>query len=164
MVRRAGVADARALADIHVSSWQATYRGVLDDTFLDNLDRVARQRWFALQIERGVSVLVSPDDEPAGLAWFGEAREEGWGEVFAIYVHPDQWGQGHGRLLMERAQQEMRDLGFERGLLWVLDSNKRARRFYEKQGWTLSSRVKLEEMGGTQVTEVRYEVDLSESL
>lgn len=160
MVRPAGVADAAVLADIHVSSWQVAYRGVFEEAFLEVLDREGRADWFEKAIGRGTPIVVEPDDAPLGFCMYGESHEEGWAEVLSIYVHPDHWGQGHGRRLLRRAEVELAELGFSRVLLWVLDSNERARRFYERQGWTLGSRIKLEEMGGVQVTEVRYEVYL----
>ena len=164
MVRPALGEDAAVLADIHVSSWQSTYRGVFDDEFLDGLDRDARQAWFEAQISRGASILVEPDDEPRGFCWYGPPlsndEEASRAEVYSIYVHPDGWGEGHGHRLLDEAVRDMADSGYEETFLWVLDRNQRARSFYERQGWRLAPQLKLEEIGGVQITEVRYEFDL----
>lgn len=163
MVRPATPGDSAVLADIHISSWQTAYQGVFPAGFLEGLDRERRTARFDVQISQGASILVEPDDKPRGFCWFGEplAAEEGnWVELYAIYVHPSAWGEGHGYRLLRAAQAEMTATGFPRAFLWVLDVNDRARRFYERQGWELTSRLKLEEIGETPVTEVRYEISL----
>ena len=77
--------------------------------------------------------------------------------MYAIYVHPSQWGEGHGTELLSAAERALSGMGFERALLWVLEQNHQAREFYERRGWVLGRPIKLEEIGGTQVTEVRYQ-------
>lgn len=149
------------MADIHIASWQAAYRGVFPSEFLDGLDRKSRATWFRKALSDEQHILVAPDSSPAGFCWVGASQDQGWGEVFAIYVHPSEWGTGTGRDLLRAGAEELAFQGFERACLWVLDSNTRARSFYERQGWMLARRVKLEEIAGVQVTEVRYEADLT---
>ncbi len=77
------------------------------------------------------------------------------GEVYALYVAPDWWSTGTGRSLMARATAALADAGYERGVLWVLEANARARRFYEKAGWAADGASNaLDGLGG--VIEVRY--------
>jgi ribosomal protein S18 acetylase RimI-like enzyme len=77
------------------------------------------------------------------------------GEVYALYVAPEWWSTGTGRSLMSRAVAALTDAGYERAVLWVLEANARARRFYERAGWACdgASNV-LDGLGG--VVEVRY--------
>lgn len=42
-------------------------------------------------------------------------------------------------------------------LLWVLEDNGRARRFYEKHGFVCSEECKDEKIGGKKLREVMYE-------
>ena len=163
MIRLAVVDDAEALGRLHVRSWQVGYQEDFDSDFLAGLDASARVKWFKRVIGMATPVLVADvDGDPVGFAMVGAARagETDWGEVFSIYVHPDSWGQGHGFHLLVAAERALADDGFDHGLLWVLDSNIRARRFYERQGWLLSRQIKLEHIGDVQVNEVRYEKDL----
>ena len=53
------------------------------------------------------------------------------GELAAIYLLPGAWGKGLGRELMSSALSALSDAGFGEATLWVLDTNSRARRFYE---------------------------------
>lgn len=151
--------DAEALADVHITSWQRAYDGIFPDEFLSGLDRGAREKWWRDQLDGGARVPVT-GNPAAGFCFVGDADDEGWGEVFAIYVHPDHWGEGMGYRLLEAGLGQLRDMGHERALLWVLSDNHRARRFYERQGWRVGKPIRVEEIGGTQVTEIRYETGL----
>ena len=80
-------------------------------------------------------------------------------ELYAIYVDPRWWSTGTGRSLMDEVLAAARAEGYERIVLWVLEKNARARRFYERAGFGPDggSNVMLE-LGG--VTEVRYGMPL----
>ena len=41
-------------------------------------------------------------------------------------------------------------------MLYVLDDNPRARRFYEREGWAVDGGTKREELLDVEITEVRY--------
>lgn len=163
MVRWAAADDATDLADVHVASWQRAYAGIFPETYLNGLDRAARARWWRRHIEAGARVLVSESEHVVGFCSFGPSGDEEWGEIFAIYVHPDHWDAGHGHRLLEAGESALRQQGHERALLWVLETNERGRRFYERQGWVVAKPIRLEEIGGVQVTELRYEKSLTGS-
>jgi ribosomal protein S18 acetylase RimI-like enzyme len=60
------------------------------------------------------------------------------GELWAIYVDPQYWGKGVGRLLVTAGRDQMRRDGAREALLWVFAGNHRARRFYELDGCGLT--------------------------
>jgi ribosomal protein S18 acetylase RimI-like enzyme len=81
------------------------------------------------------------------------------GELYAIYVTPAWWSAGAGRALMESALSALEADGYRRAVLWVLADNARARRFYERAGFTPDGATNiLAGLGG--VLEVRYTRDL----
>jgi ribosomal protein S18 acetylase RimI-like enzyme len=45
------------------------------------------------------------------------------GEIYAIYLVPAAWDEGIGRQLMAAALDRLGEAGFDRVILWVLDSN-----------------------------------------
>lgn len=153
--------DAARLADVHVTTWQEAYRAILPQAYLSGLDRTARARWWTHFITEGARVHVAEaDGSLVGFCHAGESLDDGWGEVFAIYVHPAHWGEGHGRDLLEAAELQLAEEGHVRVHLWVLEQNNRGRNFYERQGWRPGKPFRIEEIGGVQVTELRYEKDL----
>jgi ribosomal protein S18 acetylase RimI-like enzyme len=141
VIRPAEPADARAIAEVHVDSWRWAYAGVLPQELLDALSVDARARlWTRAIPDPAVSVVVAAEvDRIVGFASTGATRDVdapgGTGELFAIYLDAGVAGTGVGAALLQRAERDLRDAGYERATLWVLASNDRARRFYERHGW-----------------------------
>lgn len=161
MLRWAVPDDAASLADVHVTTWQEAYHGILPEVYLSGLDRTARARWWSHFITEGARVHVAEvGGAPVGFCHAGDSIDDGWGEVFAIYVHPSHWGEGHGKELLDAAELQLAGDGHARAHLWVLELNNRGRSFYERQGWQLGKPFRVEEIGGAQVTELRYEKNL----
>jgi GNAT superfamily N-acetyltransferase len=160
-VRDAVPGDAEAIATVHVRAWQEAYGHVFPAEALGGLDVPSRVRHWRERIARGDRILVT--DDVGGFASIGasnDAEAAGAGEVYAIYVTPERWGTGEGRALMAAAMEALRADGFEEAVLWVLDDNPRARRFYERAGWATDGGVKDDMFLGTRVGEVRYRVSL----
>jgi ribosomal protein S18 acetylase RimI-like enzyme len=162
MVRVAVPADAGGIARVHIASWQVAYEGVFSHDFLGSLDPEVRTGWWEALLLRGERITYVADAEGgvAGFCLIGSSDDAGWGEIFAIYVDPAHWDQGMGWALLAAGELQLAEAGFERALLWVLDRNYRARAFYERQGWVKGRPIRLETIGGTEITEVRYERDL----
>jgi ribosomal protein S18 acetylase RimI-like enzyme len=120
-----------------------------------------RERWLGY-LERGERLLVAEDDGAVvAFAAIGPSRDEaGVGEVYAIYADPEAWGRGIGRRLFDAAAAELREAGFAEATLWVLATNERARRFYERAGWQTDGAEKLDERLPA-VAQVRYRRALS---
>jgi GNAT superfamily N-acetyltransferase len=163
LIREAAPGDARGLARVQVASWQAAYPGLIDQGFLDSLDIDDRTlSWDRiLRQTRGKVLLTDEQGVVMGFCAVGPAIEDDWGEVFAIYLDPARWGSGLGRELLAAGEGALAGAGHRRALLWVLDGNIRARAFYERQGWSLGKPLRIEAIGGQDVTEVRYEKPLA---
>ncbi len=165
-VRASRVADAPSIAEAHIRSWQAAYRGLLPDEMLDGLDAhlpERARRWGAVIAYHRDDVLVAEvDGEVVGFARISRCRDtdhgllHSVGEVQAIYLKPEAWGLGLGRILMARSEANMVGRGFTNACLWVLESNLRARRFYEAAGWLPDGSEKAETQPGASLHEVRY--------
>jgi len=68
--------------------------------------------------------------------------------IYAIYLVPAAWDQGIGRQLMTAPLGRLGEAGYDQATLWVLDSNARARRFYEAGGWHADGAAKQDESFG----------------
>ena len=163
-VRDARVSDARGIAHVHVASWRAAYAGQLPDRFLRKLSveertRSWRSRIAAKRADEAVLVAIR-GATIVGFASGGPTRDKGddprrVGEVYAVYLLPEEWGRGMGRALLGHAISALADAGFEDASLWVLETNRRARGFYEHEGWRHDGALKRERFG-ERVVEVRY--------
>jgi len=157
-VRRAQAGDAAALGEIHVRTWQAAYEHVFGAERLAGMSAARRTEQWRRWLAEGVDVWVYEEEDGSvvGFVWIGGSREaEREGELFAIYVLPESWGSAAGRELMAVARDALR-AAYPTSILWVLEDNPRARRFYEREGWELDGGRKEDELLGTTVAEVRY--------
>jgi len=89
-----------------------------------------------------------------------DAALAGVGELFAIYLEPAAVGSGVGRALIAQATAALAARGFAEAILWVLEGNARARRFYELAGWRSDGARKDDERNGAVRHELRYHTRL----
>jgi ribosomal protein S18 acetylase RimI-like enzyme len=161
-IRRATPADAGPIAAIRVQGWQSAYRGHLDENLLDKMS-IARDeiRWrdhLSSPPEGHRGFIAERRGEAVGFVTCGTSRDEGTGvaEIYAIYVLPHVIGTGVGRALLAEAMDALRRDGYAEAMLWVLETNERAHRFYEAAGWRLDGDPKDDVLDGFAVREVRY--------
>ncbi|NGO76182.1 GNAT family N-acetyltransferase [Streptomyces sp. YC504] len=163
-VREMTTGDIDAVSEIRVRGWQFAYRGLMPQGHLDALDveedAAARRKFWAGR-PPGVAALVAErGGRIVGFSGFGPTRDDdqdaGAFQVYAIYVHPEQIGTGAGRALMDATLDRCRTAGAPSVCLWVLTHNERARRFYERAGFTADGNTATEDVDGVPVPEVRY--------
>ncbi len=165
-IRPATPEDADAIGSVHVESWRWAYRGQLPDDLLDELDPAERAAgWRRILGSGGTDVIVADDGaRVVGFASAATSRDgdapPGTGEVLALYVVENAVGTGAGRALLVGAQGLLRARGHSRATLWVLESNERARRFYERNGWTWDGSRGTHQVRCANMPIVRYAVDL----
>ena len=177
-VRLAEPDDAAGIADIHVRSWRATYRGLVPDAILDGLSVDRRTTGWQQTLERQARDLaeapvVAPErtwvvetaERVVGFAGSGPGRAEsapppaGSGEVYAIYVAPEWLGLGYGRTLFHHAVSDLRTRAFDPIVVWVFEANATARRFYEAAGFRPDGARFTIDFDGFPIDEIRYRLD-----
>ena len=162
-VRPAARADAPAVAELHVATWKATYKGVLPDNFLDGLTPAMRLPLWRDAIEYGepqVQLAVADNGQPVGFVGFDRSRDPKTkpttGEIWALYVTPGHWGQGAGLALWDAAREGLIEEGCTEVTLWVMLRNERALRFYELAGFKRElNTARTTTLGGAKVEEIR---------
>ena len=160
-LRPATPADADLIASIHSASWQATYRGLLPDAFLDG--EVTRERAAYWQVrlrapgaERRNVVIAEIAGEPIGFACVERQPDSAWGVLLDnLHALPGHQGIGVGKLLMRAAVDWARAQGETQLYLYVLEGNTPAIGFYERQGWQFAG-AEPDHMGGVDITALRY--------
>jgi GNAT superfamily N-acetyltransferase len=165
-VRRASVRDAAAIADVHTRSWQAAYEHVFGAERLATISVERRRALWEQAIAGDRDTFVAErGGRVVGFVSAGPARDDdAGGEVGEIYTLPESWGTGAGAALMAAALEALRAHGYADAILWVLEDNPRARRFYEREGWALDGGRKTDRFLGLDVAEVRYRIALVRSL
>lgn len=168
LIRAAVAGDAPELARVQVAALQSAYRGSLPGNLLAGmtpaplippltalLQEVSPAGPRVWVLERAGRIL--------GYAAAGAPQDAGTeeaGELFALYLHPTAWNRGFGRALLTLALDHLDACGHPSALLWVLERNTRARRFYEALGWTADGGSRTVWEGGIALRECRYRLDL----
>jgi ribosomal protein S18 acetylase RimI-like enzyme len=166
-VRGATVDDARMIAEVHVASWRWAYRGQMPDRILDSLSVDEREANWRRSLEDGKAQAAVAIDAAGALVGFVETGPAGdddadeWtGEVYALYLLQQVAGSGVGSALLRCGEDALRAGGFRRSTLWVLESNARAHRFYERDGWAFDGRRSTYHIGDDELPILRYAREL----
>lgn len=167
LVRPARDEERLAVARVHVGSWQAAYRGLLPDAYLDALrpeDRAVRYD-FSGRDGTPTTIVAVDGDAVLGFATFGRCDDDAAhdiGELMALYVDPGIWGEGAGSALIVEARSRLVAGGFVRARLWVLVGNARAERFYERDGWRRTGARRSQRIWGIDLDEHGFERRLTQ--
>ena len=143
-IRKAITNDVQDIAEILVSSWRFAYKGIMSDEMLSSLSVNSRAEGWKNHLSLGAEAWVVENDEATlGVAEFGALRDvikefDGCGEIYLIYLRPEEIGKGLGSLLMNHCLDKLRRQGFKRVAIWVLEKNLRAIEFYKKYSFSYS--------------------------
>jgi ribosomal protein S18 acetylase RimI-like enzyme len=169
-IRRAKPEDANAIARVQVAGWHSTYTGLMPESLLANqtVERrepmwrraLAQPDQFPVYVARAES---DDEQEVVGLVSGGPPQDGtgGWyhdfdSELYAIYILKEYQGSGIGRALLEKMLAHLVAEGKSAMLLWVLEENHQARRFYERMGGTLLEYEKFFQTDEGALREVAY--------
>ena len=145
------------ISKIYESSWKYAYKDIIPQNYLDSIEA---GQWAGSIHKPGMKSLVLIErGRIIGTASFCKSRWEkydDYGEVVSIYFLPDYIGKGYGRLLLNKCIEELKQCGYKKVLLWVLEDNHSARKFYEKNGFICSEVFLNDNIGGKDVREVLY--------
>lgn len=136
-IRGGDAADLDAIARIHAQSWQDSYRGILEDAYLDGpVVQDRREVWakrLAAPPQRS-ALLVAEDPDIAGFCHVLPDGAPGWLMLDNLHVSASHRGQGIGLALMRAMGEAVAALGLRQVRLLVLAENTGACRFYERLG------------------------------
>ena len=94
---------------------------------------------------------------PAEL-WRGGDPEPGLAHLWQLFVRQAHWGSGAARALMAAAVEAAAEQGYERLRLFAAAGQSRARRFYEREGWTAAGPPEADPAFGMETVEYRRTV------
>jgi len=162
--RRGGMGDIPAIVALQARAWRAAYRGLVNDEYLDALPlQHWIESWRAHLLGGSAATACIVAEDGRGLLGFTSVGgsdpsqlANAVGELHTIYVDPALQGAGLGQRLMVEAIGRLRADGYTDAVLWVLEGNQRARRFYEQAGWSPDGGTGSDEWGPSRVSRVRY--------
>ena len=168
-LRDGRVDDAEDVEAVHYSSREAVYAGKVADWPPPGPDRTGRvERWRAWLADPEISSIIAEiDGEIVGFCTIRPSQDEDasddTAEMPTLYIRPDVWHRGIGRVLCQACVDRARERGFETLTLWVLEVNGRARAFYKAFGFVPDGATKVDELTVERLVAFRYRMRLSEA-
>lgn len=160
IIRKALPEDAYDYTVCAISSRQSAYKGIVPDEYLDNM-LVEKEQ----QVEKIRKNLTDPDIESYCVIY--ESKMIGFlaiykrhAEIGAIYLIKDFWGKGYGKEMLDFATNELKSEGHKKIFLWVFEENNRARRFYEKHGFSFDGTKRENDKYGKMLVQLKYTLEL----
>lgn len=93
-----------------------------------------------------------------GYVHFGpHKKDKSAGEIYALYVDPESWGNGTGSKLLKEAAKAMKDQGFKKLKVRALGRDPIPNNFYRKMGFDLTPLFK--NMSGASTVEFEMDLD-----
>jgi len=143
--RKATIDDAETIAGIMCRSWVAAYTGLVPEEYIteQNATRLkCTLEWFGKDHDVYVAVLNS---KIVGIGVFTQTGDEDLADYFEVrvfYLDPDYFRRGIGRKFMDYALDLARAGNYPGVLLYVLENNRNAQRFYEACGFVCGGKRK----------------------
>jgi predicted acetyltransferase len=160
-IHKAELGDESTVASILCKAWQSAFSEIIT---ADEMAKFADEKRHTANFRRVLEsdgftpiYIAALNSEQCGIISFGKSRDldsPNTAEIIAIHSLDSVWSKGVGHAMMEFALAELRRLGYQEVMLWVFEANNRARKFYERHGFSTDGAVK--DSGFRNVKEVRY--------
>lgn len=112
-------------AVIHSESWKESHKDLCSAGFLEAHTPERQKSYLEAEMEQGAQIYMLVDQKPVGIV-------SAQGCLIAdLYVLPSEQNKGYGTRLLAFAVTKCQGPPS----LWVLSSNQRARKFYERNGF-----------------------------
>jgi putative acetyltransferase len=128
IIRPGTAEDAQAVADVWHRAWHDAHPGHVPDGLTAARTRDAFRARTPSRVAD--TTVAEADGEVAGFVMVSGA------EVEQVFVDRPYRGSGLASALLDEAERQVAAAGHETAWLAVVTGNARARRFYERQGWT----------------------------
>jgi ribosomal protein S18 acetylase RimI-like enzyme len=147
-VRNAEFEDMKLLGHIMSVSFRSAFSELVSKKTLDACAREDNCIAMLEGIFREGKVHFLIGDNSGMLAW---QNTEDAAQIIAIHSLAESWGTGLGHAMLTEA---LKQIGDQPVFLWAFKENKRARRFYEKHGFSWDGAERVSEFDGA--LEVQY--------
>lgn len=153
-IREATILDAEQKAYVHYTSWLETYPGLMHKEYLEKISLYSCIR-IAKKYPKNTLVAES-DGKIVGFACYMEdARDHASikqaSEIAAIYVLKEYQKKKIGYALMMEA---LKKVSKDNVILFVLDGNDKAIKFYERLGFKLTGHKEIVQVPGGELVEL----------
>ncbi|MBE5812479.1 MAG: GNAT family N-acetyltransferase [Clostridiales bacterium] len=160
IIRNITEADIPVVVDIQVDGWRTAYKGIIDESFLNSMNKEERIEQRKSDYKKGNFIVAESDNEVIGFCRYHRVAISPDGENFdcelmALYVKPELKQQGIGKAMFNYVVNDLTSKGKNKMILWCLKDNYPSRKFYEKMGGKVVGEHEIE-IGGKAYQEVGF--------
>lgn len=160
LIRTIRYEDIEQIVDINIKDWKKEYKGIIDDEILNNLNKQEKIKKWKKNYSKGSVIVAEEDGNILGYCRYNDnaiyKNTDIDSEIIAIYVDCDKLRNGIGRKLVEYVKADLKNKNKTKMVIWCLEKNQNARKFYEKMGGNLLFDERYFEKEGKKYKEVGY--------
>ena len=142
VIEKLSIENAHEYAYVNSRAWLESYRGIVDAEFLEKINTDESIKSFTERLKGYVTdnselhFLLRVEGKPEGVLCVRKSKYEDYqdyGELGAIYLLNEVKGQGYGKVLFEKAKEELKKMGFTKMINGCLEGNP-SNEFYKHMG------------------------------
>lgn len=137
LIRPAERNDLPTVARIMTDGWRTTYAGIFPDDYLASLTyESVQEKWDHFLADTNHFIYVADENGKVIAFIAGNCRHkyDDCGFIESFHSFPEARGKGLGRKLVEAALEHFRHSGKQRGMVYAIAENTRARAIYTHLG------------------------------
>lgn len=138
--------DIEDYMNVNITSWQESYKGIVDDEFLDEINnnrdkyiKKQQDKYYEDKKDLEKKFILIVDNKVVGMTSIGQTRDPKHpecGEIYSIYLSNEVKGKGLGKILFLNNIKELINLGFNDIVIGCLSKNP-SNEFYKHMGGEL---------------------------
>lgn len=138
----------RDYVEVNTKAWEETYKGIVNDEFLELINTKEEINNSIERIKKSLnnpfdkSFLLKVDNKYVGVLRVCKSRDDNYqniGEIRVLYLLNEVKHLGYGKILFEKAEEEIKKMNFNSMIIGCLSDNTNANSFYKHMGGVLES-------------------------
>lgn len=132
--------DCKSIAEFVTRTWNETYRGIVNDEFLDNLENTEEKRYINainnFDEKSNMQYIIKKDNKIIAYLKLSKIKDDEYKEYIelqSLYVLQEYQKNGIGKELIQKAFNEAKKAGYKKMIIGCLEGNK-SNGFYKKMG------------------------------
>ncbi|MBR2677897.1 MAG: GNAT family N-acetyltransferase [Bacilli bacterium] len=156
--------NAEDYAKVNILAWRQSYKGIVNDDFLDLLNTENKYKETVeklirnLNEDRNKAFILRVDEKPVGILRVRKSQFEDYpdyGQLGAIYLLDEVKGKGYGRILFNKAVEVLKDWGYTKMINGCFEGNP-SNEFYKRMGGKFVGTTMLTLQNGQELVENLY--------
>ncbi len=143
IIRDVDINDLEEIIDIQISSWRASYKGIIDDIILDSMDKDKMVERIKTNYQNGKFIVAINNNRVVGYCRYSLDNSYSIEypvdcEITALYIKPELKYNGIGTKLFNYVVNEFINMNKKKMIIWCLKDNYPSIKFYQKMGGVIT--------------------------